>query len=1233
MKNDKKRRGIYCWVKEKKWDIVLLQETHCHLNKEKFKWSKEWNGHSIWSLGTSHSKGVTILFREKMKYDIYDEKIDVNGRYISFKLKHGEACYQIVNIYAPVDEYERVKFINEISSSIIDDQDKNTEIIIGGDYNCTMNNELDRYNCTTLKDIGQIDLKLLMDRYDLEDIWRRRYPGRKQFSWKGREKYSRIDYFLVSKSLDCHIDTIQYSDAPFSDHSVIHMEIRTTNISYGKGLWKMNISTIKSDIFQKSFKSMWNVWKTKKGQYDYNMWWDIGKRKVKDLAIWCSSEIIKKRKANINLLEQKIDSLKRVNNSDPEIEKYKNELRKIFEDMGEGVKIRSRVKWWEEGERSTRYFHQLEKRKGKEQLWNSIEDDEGDLVDGTENIQQIQIQFYRKLYQSQELSFDKKIEDKYLGNVDQQLNEESKSRLEEDITIVELSKALLKMSNNKSPGQDGICIEFYKLYWKDIKYDFYGIVRQGLDNHRLAHSSYLAIIKLLYKKGCRSDIRNWRPISLLNTDFKILSKALAERIKIVLPEIINTDQRGYIKGRYIGENIRLIEDVIHAKSDDSVILLLDQEKAFDRVEWSWLFKVLKKFNFGDRFISWIKTMYKYAQSALITNGTISEYFPLSRGIRQGDAMSALLFIIQAEPLSSMIRNNKDIKGINISSGGMEKELKLCQYVDDTNIFLQNSMYIEPCLKAIKEFEKISGAKLNMSKTKGIVVREENIGKLGDIELVMGPEKVLGVLLGKNVDVSSHWESHLSKLKTQLQNWGSRELSFQGKVHVIRSLGLSTILYSIEMQTIDMKYVRQLNDILWEFLWSGKKYHVPKEICTLPQTWGGLNMVDLHTLIKVKRIKWILRILKADQNENWTILPLQYIKCLDKKFNIDLFSLKATNTTSAINMTNIPQFYKECILDFQELNRKGRVRKNDGSEIIWGNDDILFQGEPLMFAHWSKSGLIYINDIIKDGKIQTNEIYHRLKSKAGYIFEIQTIKSCFKQGCLKDVKSNEESRPHDFDILNATFRLPNGLHKTLDKLSSKDLYSIILFNRSVHIASKLYWLQKFDNIENKWTTWFQMNLVNNLLPRQCKDFNWKLFHGQINTESRLQRMSLSDGRCKICCIHVEKLDHLLYECDGIAKIWQEIQNIVSRVFDIHLTIDLLCVLAGVLKDDKECELVNVLLSITRWEIWKRRNTNKYDNMLIPIDVTIYRIKYQIKQHVQLISRKNSSLAIERILNIL
>ena len=111
-------------------------------------------------------------------------------------------------------------------------------------------------------------------------------------------------------------------------------------------------------------------------------------------------------------------------------------------------------------------------------------------------------------------------------------------------------------------------------------------------------------------------------------------------------------------------------------------------------------------------------------------------------------------------------------------------------------------------------------------------------------------------------------------------------------------------------------------------------------------------------------------------------------------------------------------------------QKRKDKKKDG-KMIWGNDDILFQGEPLVFAHWSKSWIIYINDIIKDGKIQTNEIYHRLKSEAGYIFGIQTIKSCFIKGCLKSFDSNEDGQPHDLDILNAIIRLPNGLNTTLD----------------------------------------------------------------------------------------------------------------------------------------------------------------------------------------------------------
>ena len=132
-------------------------------------------------------------------------------------------------------------------------------------------------------------------------------------------------------------------------------------------------------------------------------------------------------------------------------------------------------------------------------------------------------------------------------------------------------------------------------------------------------------------------MKNWRPISLLNTDYKILTKCLSHRIQDVLPSIINSDQTGYIKGRYIGENIRTISDLIDftsLRNMPGIVLLIDFEKAFDTIRWSFLFKSLKYFNFGDGFIHWIETIYNNIESVVTNNGHVSDKFVLSRGIRQ-----------------------------------------------------------------------------------------------------------------------------------------------------------------------------------------------------------------------------------------------------------------------------------------------------------------------------------------------------------------------------------------------------------------------------------------------------------------------------------------------------------------------------------------------------------------------------------------------------------------------
>ena len=180
-------------------------------------------------------------------------------------------------------------------------------------------------------------------------------------------------------------------------------------------------------------------------------------------------------------------------------------------------------------------------------------------------------------------------------------------------------------------------------------------------------------------------LKNWRPISLLNTSYKLASACIAKRLKQVLPYIINEDQTGFISGRFIGENIRLLYDVIDfTEKKNGMLLLIDFEKAFDPVSWDFLFDVLDFFfNFCEDFKNWIQVFYKNIQSCVIVNGHLSNWFYLQRGCRQGDPLSPYLFILCAEILAALIRNDKDIKGIQILNTTFVTSL----YADDTTMIL------------------------------------------------------------------------------------------------------------------------------------------------------------------------------------------------------------------------------------------------------------------------------------------------------------------------------------------------------------------------------------------------------------------------------------------------------------------------------------------------------------------------------------------------------------------
>ena len=237
---------------------------------------------------------------------------------------------------------------------------------------------------------------------------------------------------------------------------------------------------------------------------------------------------------------------------------------------------------------------------------------------------------------------------------------------------------------------------------------------------QLSHSQRQAMITLIEKKGKdKRFLKNWRPISLINVDAKIASKCFAFRIRNVLSSLIHSDQTAYVKGRYIGESVRLIDDILEYTDSNDIEALLfsaDFEKAFDSIDHCFLFSVFESFGFGPEFLQWVRVLFKNVESCVMNNGHSTGYFPLERGTRQGDPLSVYLFILALEIMFIQIRNNDQIKGLKINDIKLIINIiKLSAYADDTYFIALDVPSLQQVFIIHNTFEEFSSLKLNLDK--------------------------------------------------------------------------------------------------------------------------------------------------------------------------------------------------------------------------------------------------------------------------------------------------------------------------------------------------------------------------------------------------------------------------------------------------------------------------------------------------------------------------------------
>ena len=272
------------------------------------------------------------------------------------------------------------------------------------------------------------------------------------------------------------------------------------------------------------------------------------------------------------------------------------------------------------------------------------------------------------------------------------------------LSLEECFAALSGMARGKTPGSDGFPMEFYLRFWQSLGADLVRVLNVAFETGQLSTSQRRGLIIVLFKKNDHLETKNWRPISLLNVDYKIATRAISGRLLAVIGSIVGSDQTCGVPVRTISENLFLIRDLIdYAEQEDIplALLSLDQEKSFDRVDWGFLYRILDTFNFGPAFCRWIKLVYTNVESAVVINGWTSSFFRPSRGVRQGCPLSPLLYVLSIEVLAANIRYAPGITGVFLPHS--LEQFKCPGYADDTTMAATSDESIEETFAVYSKF--------------------------------------------------------------------------------------------------------------------------------------------------------------------------------------------------------------------------------------------------------------------------------------------------------------------------------------------------------------------------------------------------------------------------------------------------------------------------------------------------------------------------------------------------
>ena len=1032
------------------------------------------------------------------------------------------------------------------------------------------------------------------------------------------------------------IDKVEKSDilpGYKSDHSAVTLSFISEIHEKGSGYWKLNCSYLHDEDFLAGIRKTISDTVEFNHQAEPILLWETLKCQIRGFALRFAS---RKKKSKINImqvLEKRINFLENVlkdNYSDEtelQLMQVRDELNKYIEEKTKGAMIRSKCRWYEDGEKSTKYFLNLEKRNYNNKTLDRLMTENGTIVDNPHAILKEQKSFYQTLYTTRILEDDSEPTIPiFLSNIQDfpKLTDEMKDTWEQDITEQEILCAIKTTPNGKSPGLDGLPIEFYKIFWNDIKKYLIDSFEASYQEGKLSTFQSQGLITLIPKKEKNPlYLKNWRPLTLLNVDYKILAKVIANRIKVCLDEIINRDQTGFMKNRYIGENIIKALSIIEYAEEENIpalLMFVDYEKAFDTVEWCFIEECLNFFNFSNKIISWFKILYKNISSRVINNGWLSDSFSPTRGVRQGCPLSPYLFIIVAEIFAISIRNNEQIKGIEING----KSSKIGQYADDAFIaFLFDKKSLDEILITIDKFEEISGLKVNYDKTEILRIgslknSDAQLYTQRNLKWTNNPSVLLGIEIGTNIQdtVKKNYSKVITKIENLIKIWRSRQLTILGRIVIIKTLLVSQLIYNFSvLPSPNPEQMKHLNKLLSDYLWNHKKHYVDKSIMINCLTEGGLGMLDVCSKDIAMKCNWVKR-LNDNSNCYWKVFARHYIPNADKLFwtgNLKVSDGIILMTHNSIFWRNIVRAW--CIYNYSIPNSIEDILNQQ----IWYNSFILVGGCPIYSKALHRKGILLIKDIVgQDGYLMTTqEIMVKYDLNNRFWILINSIVSAVPQAWKTTLSTQIHQIDRNYIYLNKFQRA------ITNEKTSKFIYHYLIDSKSKSFSDKI--IEKWDTDirqgiginRNYLSDCFSLIIKSTISPKH-RAFQFRLLHRILVTNKMLNDWKIIDSNlCSFCNSEIETIYHMLWDCTIVRELWVRLFYWLTQITDTNILFNSKDILLGI--PDENLMVYNTIFTITKHYIYVCRCKSEP----IYIDALISNIKFY-KNVEKYIAVKNNKI---------